>query len=43
MDLAPSRAAPTTGLNPLDQQALDWANAHPDDPKAVVIHKKLGR
>ena len=43
VDLAPSRAAPTTGLNPLDQQALDWANAHPDDPKAAVIHKKLGR
>lgn len=35
-------ATPTT-LSPLDQQALDWANANPSDPKADAIHKRLGR
>jgi hypothetical protein len=25
-----------------DQQALDWANSNPNDPRAVAIKKKLG-
>lgn len=29
-------------LNPTDQQALDWATSHPDDPRAVEIKKRLG-
>jgi len=28
-------------LSPQDQQALDWANAHPDDPRAVAIKRHL--
>lgn len=26
-----------------DAQALEWANAHPDDPRAAKIKKRLGR
>jgi hypothetical protein len=36
-------AKPTTGLSPADQQALDWANANPGDPRAAQIHTRLGR
>lgn len=30
-------------LAPIDQQALDWANANPKDPRADAIKKKLGQ
>ena len=35
---------PTTArqLSPLDQQALDWANANPKDPRAAQIKQRLG-
>jgi len=29
-------------LSPMDQQALDWANANPNDPRAKQIKQKLG-
>ena len=29
-------------MSPVDQQALDWANANPNDPRAAAIKKKLG-
>jgi hypothetical protein len=29
-------------LNEEDKKALNWANAHPDDPRAVKIKKRLG-
>ena len=29
-------------LSPQDQQALDWANANPDDPRAAQIKQRLG-
>jgi hypothetical protein len=39
-------AAPAAGvraaLSAVDQQALDWANAHPRDPRAAKIKAKLG-
>ena len=47
VNLAPgvtSAPAPaTTGLSPADQQALDWANANPGDPRAAQIHTRIGR
>jgi len=41
---APSPVAPgrAGGGNPQDQQALEWANAHPNDPRAAAIKKRLG-
>ena len=33
----------TTQLSQQDQQALDWANAHPDDPRSAQIRQRLGR
>ena len=30
-------------LSEKDQQALEWANSNPTDPRAVAIKKKLGR
>jgi hypothetical protein len=30
-------------LNARDQQALEWANAHPNDPRAKQIKQRLGR
>lgn len=30
------------GLAPADKQALDWANANPNDPRSAAIKKKLG-
>ena len=35
---------PTTArqLSPMDQQALDWANANPKDPRAAQIKQRLG-
>ena len=29
-------------LNPQDQQAMDWANANPNDPRAAEIKQRLG-
>lgn len=34
--------APGATRSPQDQQALDWANAHPNDPRAAQIKQKLG-
>lgn len=31
-----------TSLAPADKQALDWANANPNDPRSAAIKKKLG-
>jgi len=30
-------------LSPQDQQALDWANENPDDPRSAQIKQRLGR
>jgi hypothetical protein len=35
-------AGTATKLAPIDQQALDWANSNPKDPRAAAIKKKLG-
>ena len=37
----PAGAAPRA-LAPADQQALDWANANPKDPRAAQIKQRLG-
>lgn len=34
---------PAAALAPADQQALDWANANPDDPRAKQIKAHLGQ
>lgn len=40
---APPPAAPGAGgAGAQDQQALAWANAHPNDPRAAAIKKRLG-
>ena len=31
------------GMNPQDAQALQWANANPNDPRAAQIKKRLGQ
>jgi hypothetical protein len=36
---APGRG---TNMNEQDQQALNWANANPDDPRSAEIKKRLG-
>jgi len=33
---------PTRTLSPQDQQALDWANANPNDPRSIAIKERLG-
>ena len=33
----------TSPLQPKDQQALEWANANPNDPRAAKIKQRLGR
>jgi hypothetical protein len=33
----------TTQLSQQDQQALDWANTNPNDPRSVQIKQRLGR
>jgi hypothetical protein len=33
----------TLPLAPIDQQALEWANSNPADPRAAVIKQRLGR
>lgn len=47
---AAKKAEPATGnapkpvaLSSVDQQALDWANANPKDPRAAQIKQRLGR
>jgi hypothetical protein len=35
-------AGKTSSLRPVDQQALQWANTHPNDPKAAQIKRGLG-
>lgn len=32
-----------SNLSPQDQQALDWANSNPNDPRAAQIKQRLGR
>jgi hypothetical protein len=29
-------------IAPKDQQALDWANKNPTDPRSIQIKKRLG-
>jgi hypothetical protein len=37
------RGGPTTPtLTPVDQQALQWANSNPGDPRAAAIKQRLG-
>ena len=35
-------AASATSLRPIDQKALAWANANPNDPRAAAIKQRLG-
>jgi len=44
LDYFPELSAPQVGrtLGTQDQQALDWANANPDDPRAAQIKQRLG-
>jgi hypothetical protein len=35
-------ASGATSLSPQDQQALNWANANPNDPRAKQIKEHLG-
>lgn len=38
------RGGPTTPtLTPIDQQALQWANSNPADPRAAAIKQRLGQ
>jgi hypothetical protein len=39
---APSSAKSTRTLSSQDQEALDWANANPKDPRAAQIKSRLG-
>lgn len=34
--------APAAQINPQDQQALQWAKANPNDPRAAAILQRLG-
>jgi hypothetical protein len=34
--------SPTKTLSAQDQQALNWANANPNDPRSVQIKQRLG-
>lgn len=40
---AAAPAAPAAALSPQDQQALDWANQNPTDPRAAQIRQRLGQ
>lgn len=40
-NIAPKATSPTA-FKPQDRQALDWANANPNDPRAKEIKKRLG-
>jgi hypothetical protein len=33
----------TSGLSPIDQEAMNWANSNPTDPRAKQIKDRLGR
>lgn len=33
---------PSANLSPQDKQAMDWANANPNDPRAAAIKQRLG-
>jgi len=35
--------APKAELTPVDQQALQWANSNPGDPRAAAIKQRLGQ
>lgn len=39
---APAEVGGAPELSPVDQQALEWATAHPADPRAAQIRKRLG-
>jgi hypothetical protein len=39
---AQPKAATAKKLSPMDQQALDWATANPNDPRANQIKQRLG-
>jgi hypothetical protein len=40
-DRSPQSGGAST-MSPMDQQALQWANEHPDDPRAAQIKQRLG-
>jgi hypothetical protein len=44
LNILPSKKKmePAKKLSPMDQQALDWANANSNDPRAKQIKQKLG-
>lgn len=37
-----AKGLPAKKISPIDQQALDWANANPNDPRSKAIKQKLG-
>lgn len=37
-----AKGMPAKKISPIDQQALDWANANPSDPRSKAIKQKLG-
>lgn len=39
---APQAESAPPAMNPRDKEALDWANANPNDPRAAKIKMKLG-
>jgi hypothetical protein len=39
---ASANAAAKSKLSPQDQQAAEWANANPDDPRSAKIKQRLG-
>ena len=38
----PKKNAPARSLTPQDQEALNWANSNPNDPRAAQIKQRLG-
>lgn len=40
---APTNKPYAPGLSPQDQEALNWANSNPNDPRAAQIKQRLGR
>jgi hypothetical protein len=38
----PKKNAPARSLTPQDQEALNWANSNPNDPRAAQIRQRLG-
>lgn len=39
---APASQPAASAMNPQDKQAIDWANANPNDPRSVEIKRRLG-